>query len=119
MCHVPQADEILTGLADVLRVVDLAGEHTGQVEPVAEGRVGPVLDVERALESNGGRPDPQTVHLDGASGAEVFDELVTQLLHRQLHRTFHKARGTREPTDELRLLDSVPLFDTGPVGIDG
>ena len=115
---IPLGDQFIAGLADVLAVENGAGENARQVEPVTEGRVRPVLDVERAIQCNRGCPDSQSIHLDGAARAAVFDELVAQFLHRQVDGAFDKACGTREPTDELRLLYSVPLFDPGSVGID-
>ena len=115
---VPFGDQFLAGLANVLAVDDLAAENTRDVEPVTEGRVSPVLDVERAIQPDGGRPGAQPFHLDRAPAAAVFDELVAEFLHGLVHRAFNQACGARERADELGLLNGVPLFDPRTVGID-
>jgi len=90
---VPFGDEFIAGLADVLAVDDRAAEDARDVEPVTEGGIGAILNIERAIERDGGRPGAKTFHLDGAAGAAIFDELIAQFLDVLIQRAFHNAGG--------------------------
>ena len=77
---VPQVHQFIGALADVLAVDDRAREHAREVEPVGEGGIRPVLDFEPAIQADGGSPDAEPVHFDGASGAAELDDLVADFL---------------------------------------
>lgn len=119
MCCVPQGDEILTGLADIIPVEDRAREHAGLIELITEGHLRPVLDADRAVQGNRGRPGAQTVYFDGAAGSEISDEAELELRHGQTHNAFDETCSVRELANQLRLLYGVALLDARAVYIDG
>jgi hypothetical protein len=116
---VPDVDQLFARLANVLRIVDLAGEHAGLVQPVVKDSIGAVLDAELAIQGDGGSPDAETLHFDGTTAPAVLEDLVAQLFHRQLHGAFYQAGRSRETADELGLLDGVALVDARAECIDG
>ena len=90
---VPFGHQFLSGHANVLTVEDGAAENAGDVEPGTECRVSPVLDVEHAIQPDGGGPGAQPFDLDRAPAAAVFDQVVAQFLHGLVYRAFHQACG--------------------------
>src|SRR5258706_7233547 len=115
---VPFGDEFIAGLADEFAVDDRAAEDTRDVESVTESGIRSILDVERAIESDAGRPGAEPIHFDGASSAAELEDLIAQFLDAVIERAFNDARGARCRADQLRLLNGVALLDAGTVGVD-
>ena len=90
---VPFGNEFIAGLADIFAVDDGAAKHTRDIDPVTDRGIGAILDIKRAIECDGGRPNAQTIHFDGASGTAVFDDLIAQFLDAVIERAFNDARS--------------------------
>ena len=115
---VPQGDQLVPALADVLAVEDLAGEDTREIEPVGKAGIRPVVDRERAVQPDSGSPNTQPLHLDGAPGAAVFQDLVSQFLDGHVDRTLYQTGRTGSGAKPFGLLHGVALLDAGSEGID-
>lgn len=115
---VPQLDQFIGGLANVLAVADGAGEHAGDVQPFDQRRIGAVHDAERAVEGDIGRPRAETFDLDRASGAQEIDQLVAHFLDALVERGFHQPGCPGGIADKFRLLNCVTLVDARAVGSD-
>jgi hypothetical protein len=46
---VPEGDQFIAGLANILAVEDRTGEDAGDVQAVDEGSIGAILNIERAI----------------------------------------------------------------------
>ena len=80
MLGIPFGDQFFTGPADMFTVDDRPGEDTRHVQPVDQGRIRAVLDVEAAIEADIGRPGAQPFHLDFTAGTRESDDLVAHFL---------------------------------------
>ena len=115
---VPLGDQFIAGLADVFTVEDRAGEYAGDVQTVAEGGVGAVLQVERAIETDVGRIGSQPLDFDGAPGAVEFDDLVAQFLDDQVHDALGEVGGAGHSAEQFGFLRGVALFDARTIVTD-
>ncbi len=94
MICVPPLDQLIACLTDILTVGDGAGEDAWDVELVTENRVGAILNIERAIQGNSGRPNAKPFDLDSPAGATILNDLVTDFLDGLIYSAFHQACGT-------------------------
>src|SRR5262249_22122733 len=90
---VPFSNQFVAGLADVFAVVDRACEHTWDVQAVAQRGVWTIADRQVAIQVDAGREGSEPIHLDSATGAVEFDDLVAHFLDALVQRAFDDARG--------------------------
>jgi len=108
---IPFGDEFIAGLADVLAVDDRPAEDARDVQPVPDGGIGTILNIEGAIECDGGRPGAEPFHFDGASGAAEDEDLIAQFLDTVIERAFDNARGARSRADQFGFLNGIALLN--------